>query len=638
MKNFDVNSHRTLQFRSDLEGLRGLAVLAVMLLHFNTPLITGGYIGVDIFFVLSGYLISSLILKDINNGNFSYLNFYHRRIKRLAPATLLVLAVTVIVFSLLLLPDEYVDFMRSVREVLLFNANNYFSREVSNYFSTEAEAIPLLHTWSLAIEWQFYFIFPIAFLTIAKLSKSPQKVIACFLVLALSYSVYVTNYQIESVYYSTTARAFEFLIGTMAAFFLPRAKHKFAGIITYTALALLLCLAFKYTPESTYPGINAFLVSVATFIILIFGANNKLLSSRVLTSTGKLSYSAYLWHWPIAVLVYHLGYSDVKALIIPLMALTFLLSYLTFRWVENPVRVSSLSFRNSFTFFILIPIIIILTAVYLIKKNDGLPQRLGTIEARAYNTIKEHKDPLRNICHIFTGDNFEVCGFGEMQSPVGEILLIGDSHGLHIKRFVEVLASDAKLKGYVQTESECLMLPGNYQEKYFKQDMSRCTERKNTLYNLINKRNFSYVILSERWLGYSYNMTEYQAALVKALEMIGNSDAIPVVIMPVAEGDGTSFTRCFYRNIDNPSVCNIPRPDSDERLKNINAMFDKINFEFPQVIFIDPQDVQCSGETCLTQDDNIPLYEDSHHIYDYAAIMLARKYLKKIGNPLSQPQ
>ncbi|WP_422462359.1 acyltransferase family protein [Endozoicomonas sp. ALB115] len=190
-----------MQFRTDLEGLRGLAVLAVMLLHFNVPSFTGGYIGVDIFFVLSGYLISSLILHDIKNNNFSYLNFYNRRIKRLIPATLLVVAVTVVVYSFLLLPNEYISFMRSVREVLLFNANNYFAKEVGNYFSTEAEASPLLHTWSLAIEWQFYFIFPIVFLTLARFSKSPQKVIACFLVLTLGYSVFITDYEAESVYY-----------------------------------------------------------------------------------------------------------------------------------------------------------------------------------------------------------------------------------------------------------------------------------------------------------------------------------------------------------------------------------------------------------------------------------------------------
>ncbi|WP_422491285.1 acyltransferase family protein [Endozoicomonas sp. ALE010] len=622
-----------MQFRTDLEGLRGLAVLAVMLLHFNVPSFTGGYIGVDIFFVLSGYLISSLILHDIKNNNFSYLNFYNRRIKRLIPATLLVVAVTVVVYSFLLLPNEYISFMRSVREVLLFNANNYFAKEVGNYFSTEAEAIPLLHTWSLAIEWQFYFIFPIVFLTLARFSKSPQKVIACFLVLALGYSVFITDYEAESVYYSTTARAFEFLMGTMATFILPRTNSRFANIATYTALFLLLVMAFIFNAESSYPGTNAFFVSLATFVILVFGRNNRLLSNKLLTNMGKLSYSAYLWHWPIAVMAYHLGYSHVKALFIPLIMLTILLSHLTFRWVEQPVRQSGLSFRHSLILLIIIPIIGILSAVYQIKKHDGFPQRLGSVEAKAYNTIQEHEDPLRDICHVFTGDDIETCSFGEKQSHIGEILLIGDSHGLHIKQFVEVLASAASLKAYIQTESECLMLPDNYQEKYTGRDISRCSERKSELYQLIDKHHFDYVILSERWLGYSYDMPEYKTALMAALNRINNSSAIPVIIMPVAEGDGTSFTRCFYRNIDNPSKCNIARKDSDRRLKKIYTMFGEIRKEHSEVRFINPQDVQCSTEACLTQDNNIPLYEDSHHIYDYTAEIFARWYLEKYGNP-----
>ena len=621
-----------LSFRPDLEGLRGVAVLAVMLLHFNVPYIKGGYIGVDVFFVLSGFLISGLIATKLYDGQFDYYDFYNRRIKRLAPASLLVVLVVFVVFSFLMMPHEYVGFVKSIREVLLFKSNVFFAKEVSDYFATEAEAVPLLHTWSLAIEWQFYFLFPVVFVFILKHIRNPVKIIIGLTFAAISFSIFATKAN-SPVYYSTSARIFEFLVGACAVFIRVNVGRFWENAITYSSLFVLLVLAFVYDEGTIYPGINALYVSFATFLVIVFGRENKLLTTRMFTYLGKISYSAYLWHWPLLVLFYYIGYDENWLTPIQLLIVTLGLSHLTYTFVEQPIRGLKSKFKYSVLWFILIPIALVVSIVYFVKKHDGVPQRLGTIEAASYQRVVENTDSLRNICHNFNGSDIELCGFGEQEKPIGKVLLIGDSHALHLKRFVEILVSDAHLKAYTQTESECLMLPGDYQIKVVKRDSERCTSRTGELYEMMEQHYFDYVVLSERWLGYSADMQSYTESLGNAIQRISNVGSTPVIMMPVAEGGGVNFNRCFYRNIEDLEVCNISKFESNKRLVHIYAMFEKIKELYPQVVFVNPQDVQCTNGVCLTQDDDVLLYDDTHHINDYAAMKFAKEYLNEKGNP-----
>jgi len=642
LKTNTVKSNSTLLFRADIEGLRGLAVLFVMLLHFNTPFITGGYIGVDVFFVLSGFLITGMVLHSTQNHRFSFKNFYNRRIKRLAPASIFVVTLTIIAFSFFLLPEDFTSFTRSAREVFLFKSNVYFAKEIKDYFGAEAEAMPLLHTWSLAIEWQFYFVFPAVLFAILKFSKKPLAILSACLLVALAYSVYASG-NIETAYFSTSARAFEFLMGACVVFININNIKKYSTFVTTLSLLSLAGMALYYDASSAYPGINAFGVSLATAAILIFGANNKFLTSRAMTTLGRLSYAAYLWHWPLAVAMYHFGYVTSGYLLLPLIALTFLLSQLTYSLIENPVRRSKLSLKESVTYLVVIPIIVIMVVFSMVRKHDGLPQRLGPEQARAASVISEYKDPIRKECHSFHGDSIEQCSFGEQLSPTGTALFIGDSHAAHYRSFVDVIINDAKLKAYVQTDSACLMLLGEYEATNKNRDAS-CINRTKEMYRFMAKEGLDYVIISQRWLGYTthqYRMTSngdrmapYIDALSTSIEFIINSGAKPVLILPIAEGNGDNLNRCFYRNINNPSACDISKNESDEKLKDIYRIMGIIKESYPETILINPQRVQCNDKTCMTSYDGIPLYEDTHHINDFSAVFFAEKYLKQYGNPL----
>ncbi|WP_286241169.1 acyltransferase family protein [Neptuniibacter halophilus] len=610
-----------------------------MLVHFNVPYFNGGFIGVDVFFVISGFLISALIHQDMQNSRFSFADFYNRRIKRLAPATILAVIATTIAFGLILLPEDFTRYIRSARDVFLFKSNVHFAKETSDYFSAEADAIPLLHTWSLAVEWQFYFIFPALFYCVVRFLSGSFLAIFGALSLAMGYSLYASYWQGE-VYYHTSARAFEFLVGTGVFLLAQKRTVRLPSFVVPFSIAGLIVIATQIDGTWQYPGVPAVLVSLFTAAILYSGQSNKFLTSSVMGWIGKHSYSAYLWHWPLVVFFYHQGETHNPFMIPMLFVLTFALSFLSYRFVENPIRRSKMKLGTSLLILVVLPVFGGVAAYYFARKNDGWPQRLGEVEGRAYQQIAKYEDPMRKVCHVFTGTNLEQCAFGETKNPKGSLLLLGDSHGLHIKRFVEVLAKDASLKAYTQTESECLMLVGDYQSK-MPGRAARCSKRTAELYHLIDGGQFDYVVLSERWRGYSLPRDEgesaveaYQEALTESIERVINAGSQPVIIKPVAEGNGTNFTLCFYNNIAALDVCDIDHQESNRLLKGIYEMMDLVAEQYPSVIFIDPQTVQCSAGVCKTHEDGIPWYQDTHHIYDYTAQKLAKDYLAEFNNPL----
>lgn len=639
MANNPLRFNSPLSYRPDIEGLRGLAVILVILLHFNVTYISGGFIGVDIFFVLSGFLITSIIHQKTSSGYFSFSDFYNRRIKRLAPNTIFVICITTGFFATIMLPDDFINYIRTVRDVFLFDANSRFEKDLGDYFATEAEALPLLHTWSLAVEWQFYFLFPVSYYAIVKFIKNPLYALLPLLIITFGYSTYQVNNG-EGVYFSTFARIFEFLVGACAVFTSVKLEGKTPAILTYLSLLALVVIGFVYDAESPFPGLYAFPITLAVFLILINGHNNTLLTSKAMVHSGKLSYSAYLWHWPLAVACYSLGYETNGVLLFPLILLTFALSQISYTFVENPLRRTQLKLRTTLLLFVIAPALISLASFYVVRKMDGLPQRLGEQHKIAFETIQSHKDSQRDHCQTFNGSDFEQCAFGDKNNDIYKALLFGDSHASHIKSFIEVLAKDAGIKGYLQTDSACLMLLGGYSETIAGGLGKTCTKKTKELYSLIESGKFDMVIFSQRWRGYSHNMPAYTASLKESIEFVIKAGAQPVIVYPVAEAEGgkvKNLNQCFYQNIKQPELCDIPKTSSNKMLQQVYKMFDEVEAAYPSVITIDPQKVQCSTESCATHYKGIPLYEDIHHIFDFTAKLFAKRYLDAYPNPLTTP-
>ncbi|MCZ0925747.1 acyltransferase family protein [Vreelandella janggokensis] len=343
MKNEDllVVSSRTQQ-RDDIQGLRALAVLAVIVFHIDSRWLPGGFIGVDIFLVISGYLITTIVLRQREQGSFSFLSFYASRIRRIVPAYMVFLSVTCLVMSVLLIPADFKSFKESLLSALYFNSNNYFAN-YNDYFAPESHELPLLHTWSLAIEMQFYLLLP------AVLVIVPRRFLPWFLsataLLFMGYSAYqLAVGQSRSVYFSLEARIPEFLAGSLLAFgsFGASWARKTSNIMAALGLAMIIGSFWFITENAPFPGLLA-LPACLGVVLLIAARNsicNKLLSNASIVKIGAFSYSLYLWHWLIlsSLRYFFESYHLSLPIIILGMAATFTISYLSYCIIEIPFR------------------------------------------------------------------------------------------------------------------------------------------------------------------------------------------------------------------------------------------------------------------------------------------------------------
>lgn len=335
-----------IKFRNDIQGLRAIAVLAVLVFHYNPNLLPGGFVGVDVFLVISGYLITTIVLKRIDSGH-SFPNilkhFYLGRIKRIAPAYFALLGLVSIAAGVLFIPGDFAYYRESLDQALYFNSNNYFAG-FGDYFAPGAEELPLLHTWSLAVEMQFYLLMPFVLLFFP---RNWLKWLFPLLILLLSLAA---EYQIrtqgdnQSTYYALYARVPEFLLGGWLAL-IPgssRLSGKNAGLATGLGLALILIAAFYITSGSVFPGLLALLPCVGAGLIIYAGQGwtARFLSLPILVWLGTISYSLYLWHWPVlAFLRYTTGSHELGlAMSVVYVLATLALACLSYYFVEEVFR------------------------------------------------------------------------------------------------------------------------------------------------------------------------------------------------------------------------------------------------------------------------------------------------------------
>jgi peptidoglycan/LPS O-acetylase OafA/YrhL len=341
-----------MQYRPDVDGLRMVAVGAVVLFHLQVPYVTGGYVGVDIFFVISGYLISAILFSELETGRYSLLSFYERRARRILPALFLVLVATAAAACVLMIPPDIVDVGKSTLATLAFVANFYFW-QTSGYFAGAAELQPLLHMWSLAVEEQFYIVFPL-FLWLG--FRIPRHL---FLLLfwglasgSLAVSIYGAVYYPTASFYVPVTRAWELMTGAVVArpdFLLPLMARRLPGILnsalSLAGLAAVAAPVFILDPNSAFPGINSISPVLGAALVILTGRNGptpvaRVLSLRPVVRIGLISYSLYLWHWPIWVLSGEFTWFDRQQAWpkLALVALSVLLAWASWRFVEAPFR------------------------------------------------------------------------------------------------------------------------------------------------------------------------------------------------------------------------------------------------------------------------------------------------------------
>jgi peptidoglycan/LPS O-acetylase OafA/YrhL len=433
------------QYRPDIDGLRAIAVLSIFLFHIDDDWMPGGYVGVDIFFVISGYLIGGIVLKDVMAGRFSLLEFYSRRFKRIIPALFAMLAGVTALAWFTLFPTPFRQFASSMLATTFSVSNIYFQR-TTGYFDIGAHSKPLLHTWSLGVEEQFYIFFPLALLGIYRLLRG-----RVWLATMLAFAVSLTLSEMflyrapDKTFYWLPFRAWELLLGFLIVItpLKPLENKLVRNILSLAGLAAIIATFALYKPWTPFPGLSALLPCAGSAAIIAAGRIGpnlvgRLLSLRPFVLIGLISYSLYLWHWPIIVLAHEavpiVHFSVVQGL--GIFVAGILLGWLSWRYVERPFRSERVTRRRIFTFSAAGAALISLMAL-AIAQGQGIPGRFppDVVKMAGYIDFTGHIDLKYSTCfpdgsYDFSKAAFDPCLKLDPSRP--NVALIGDSHAGHL--------------------------------------------------------------------------------------------------------------------------------------------------------------------------------------------------------------
>ncbi len=464
-------------YRPEIDGLRAIAVLAVLFCHAGLGF-SGGYVGVDVFFVISGYLITSLLIRDLEAGKFSLVHFWERRIRRIVPALAATLLVTLVLGWFLLFSGDLVRLAKSTLAVVGMASNLYF-RTQSGYFDGAAKERPLLHTWSLSVEEQFYLILPVGLFLFYFCMKRRgwRRGLLPMLLLAAAASLLMSIWAVRAdklvgAYYLLPSRAWEMLMGSVLAC-LPavaaptsrwaREASSWAGV------GMILIASWVYTEATPFPGLAAIPPCLGAALI-IWGNTpsreggattfcSRVLASKPMLGIGLISYSLYLWHWPLYAFGRYLGV-DQLGLRVALVPLSFLLAILCWKYVEQPVREKRIfgSRRSLFTFFFCSTAFFVLAGLSLIYWN-GVPQRLkGSLafndqiisreeaRLRAFNEAKDGLGLTERVEELAKKHTYPEIG---LRGAPPTVFVWGDSQGMVIAPLMDALLKEANLGGQV---------------------------------------------------------------------------------------------------------------------------------------------------------------------------------------------
>lgn len=656
-------------YRRDIDGLRALAILLVLSFHSGLTLFPSGFIGVDIFFVISGYLITNIITSDIKKGAFSVTEFYRRRLWRIQPALIVMWVVVLGFISLTYLPDDYIKYLHSQKYSSLLLANHFFSRQTAEYASPDSATFPLLHTWSLAVEWQWYFFLPLILVGIKKFLPrfSVEKIAYIALFVALATSLGVMYLKPTGGYYFLSTRMYEFLAGACVIFLEQKYKLKVNNFIVNNLIAVLSIIGIAYvalTPNAFdgYPNHYALLVTLATCTIIFIGVSQRKniltesLSSFPAVYIGKLSYSLYLWHWPVFALNHYIGGAMDAARIALCLVITVALSLLSYYGVESPLRRARLPLVKSVVMLLLAPALFSALANKVVEHNEGYAIRLGHEYDAAFTLQNQYTQKASHRADCLDGpQDPSACEFGDLTSTK-TALLIGDSNSNHFWGFWDVMAQDAHVKMTALSTPTCLALPGIYQFDwwiYKDQAYQKCHDNTQRYYELIKNKHYDYVIIGEIWEQYAQgpwlinslddarsmplSQTRMEIAMRKALDNITETGARPMImrtIAPMPEG----YMACRSREavLHHPfdrQACDATPTGGTENEWTL-SLFKKMSESYPPLKLIDPKLVQCPGGKCVTELGGIGIFRDVGHITDHASYVFGERYLKQAGNPL----
>ena len=651
-----------MKYRREIDGLRALAVVPVILFHAGFSVFGGGFVGVDVFFVISGYLITTIILEQIGQGSFSLLGFYERRARRILPALYFVMLFTLPLAWLTMIPSEMTEYSKSLIAVPLFVSNIIFWLD-AGYFQTASELKPLLHTWSLAVEEQYYVLFPLFMLLAWKWCKQwiglLLLAVALVSVLAAQWGAYSRP---SFAFFMLPTRGFEILIGALISLSLNQKKFRPFPISqtlrqsgSLLGLALILYAIFAFDKNTPSPSFYTLIPTIGTGLIIVFANNKtvvgKLLGWKLLVGVGLISYSAYLWHQPLLVFARLISVDNPSiATLLFLCLLSLVAGGLSWHYVEKPFKnKNQVSRANVFRWSLILAGVFIVIGMIGIRQK-GFPGRFS-IPAEVASAITAHE--IRKECDLnynWMGTNIDFCSLGDVSEKNISIAIFGDSHANAILPVFDKIGKELSQKYTHIGVGGCPPLigvdvaRGNYKPKV-------CEDLAQKEYDFVKAHDIKNVFLIGRWSLYTdgdklghgvfYLTSDSKPGVDKTTSRINFGESLKETVekyqalgvrvfviaqVPQQNVSGASlYTKLYWRDIADKmkvvKAVSVPKTEHLSLQAYNRSVLQSVQKD-TGFTYINLDDLFCDDDKCAIGDDVRSKYLDEYHLSSIGALSL----------------
>lgn len=608
------------KFRTDIQGLRAFAVMAVVLFHFNPESLNGGFIGVDIFFVISGYLMTSIVLTGVNSGTFSLKKFYIARVVRIVPALLLLSSVVTILGFIFLNLVDATKLSTHAFSSVTFVSNIVYWLE-SGYFDAASKENWLLHTWSLSVEWQFYIIYPVVILLLSKIFtiKAIGRLTLLAILCGYGLSIWASNAAPSAAYFWLPTRAWELLLGGLAFLYpLNLKSQKTKTTLEVLGFSVLIGSVLLISEDVNWPGSMAIIPVLATLLIILSNNQNSVLSGNYVSQViGKWSYSIYLWHWPLVVLIVYFELPKMTWLIA--FAATFILGWMSFQFCENKFGKKTIAGQQWGPKYVVSSSAVVMFILAIVFWQQGSILKLNLDSSEAFIAGQKYFDG-NSLIDATDGETYFL---NQASKADFDYLAIGDSNLSH---YVYGIEYENTKKVILSWAGLCLSLP-NYMTKPTEKYMNKQWENycKNNFKNISLYPNKP-ILLVHQWqkremvcttdkcdidvsIDNYFNLLEQELhALVKFTGTIR-----PIFIV----GQVPAPTKGVYRCMKSFDTAGCNRTSNEKNNKRVitNEMLERFSNNYNNVFFIDPFDAVCDDQyNCKIIIDDKSLFHDEGHL------------------------
>ena len=631
-----------MNFRYDINGLRAIAVLAVVLFHFNPKWLPGGFAGVDVFFVISGFLMTSIIFTGIQKNTFNLFKFYSARANRIIPVLTALFIVLILFGIFFLISTDLKDLGKQIQQSSLFSSNILFAKG-GGYFDTGEKSKWLLHTWSLSVEWQFYIFFPILILFLKRYFSilNIKKILLALFLVSFIYCIYATFKNSQTAYFLLTSRAWEMMLGGLAFVYPYNIKsNTYKSLIQIIGIALIATSYVIISEQTPWPGYMALLPVFGTYLIILSNFQNSyLINNLIFNHIGKWSYSIYVWHWPIVVLGTYFSLQNWWLYGIPL---SILCGFLSYQIIEKRKFPNFNSWKDIYRVKPLYMFLIILSISTFIKETDGLsfiyPDQVISI-------LDESKNSNPYECDTWKTNTLYECKIGNQDNI--KAIVMGDSHADALTTAV-TSSLDLKTEGIIAiVTGGC---PFIFDANFESNKMNSCQRlNKDRMQWLMKNKNIYHntpLILSGRWtkmvkgenaleringqnIPSLFSSENPDINLISVFSDKLNDTIHPIstyykiyLVQPIPEiGENVPKMMAKSLYLNQPMLPLLSYQDYLSRSGGIRIAIEKTAQEYGTKI-LDPAEYLCRSGQCIYEYNGRPIYKDSDHLSEYGNKLL----------------